>query len=445
MKRRDRAVLSGAFATGASRLITAATSFVTLGIAAHVLTPAEFGLVAVLISLWLILTMFDLGVAGALTTRVARSHARDDLTKIRVHFTSAALAMSVIGGLIAIAGTISAVTMPWHGWIGGNLPPSTVVRSLIIAFVVAGASLPANVGLATLAGMQRFTAAKACAAASGVLTVVATAAVAPLKPPPEVFVFVTLGCPLLVTLVFTAWVRFGILGADMTTAGFEAAQFKNMLLSSGWYGLYSAANTVSIGSGTIIVGAVLGPADAGVFSVASRLFSPIVTVVAASGALLWPGMTEAISRGDVGWARSRYRRGLLIVAAISAALSTTLIVIGPWLAEVWVGQALVPPRSLFVWTAALTMTAVVASQASVLLMAVERLRVAASVSVCAAGVSVGISVPLCGAVGLNGAAIGTLAGCLGVLLPSIALLARDAFRALGPAGDRHSLDPPAVK
>ena len=75
-KRRDRAVLRGAGASGIVRLITAASSYVTLGVAARALSKDEFGLVAMAMSLCLILTMLDIGVGGALTTRVAASHAR---------------------------------------------------------------------------------------------------------------------------------------------------------------------------------------------------------------------------------------------------------------------------------------------------------------------------------------------------------------------------------
>ena len=433
-KRRDRAVLQGAFATGVVRVVRAGTSFVTLGIAARVLTTDEFGLVAMLISLWLILTNFDMGLGGALTTRVAVSHARDGLADVRVHVDHALFALSAIGGFIAVTGTISALTMPWHEWLGGDLPSSTVVRSVIVAFVVSGATLPAAVGYLTLSGMQRFTLVQTCIAAAGLAGMVASAAVAPFQPPPDLFVLTMLGGPLLVTLGFTAWIRFGVLHGVMAPARFEVGRFKDMLRASGWYALYNAANTVSLGTGTVIVGSVLGLAEAAVFAVASRLFSPITSVVLASGTQLWPGMTEAISRGDVAWVRSRYRHGLVSVTGASVALSVVLVAIGPWVAELWVGPDLVPPLSLLVWTAAFTISVAITLQAAVVLMAVERIRVAAALAVCAAVLGVGASVLLTQAVGVNGAAIGALTACLAVLLPAVSLLARSTLRALDPAG-----------
>jgi O-antigen/teichoic acid export membrane protein len=447
-KRRDRAVIGGALATGGTRVVTAATSFVILAMAARTLTRDEFGFVTMLLSIWLILTMFDLGLGGALTTRVAASHAREDLAEVRAYVDHALLAMSALGGLIAVAGCIGAITLPWGPWIEGNLSPATVVRGLIITFVLAGASMPAAVGAVALSGLQRFNAATGSVAAGGLLAMGVSAAIAATVPSPEAFLAAVLGCPLLVSLGFTAWVRMVLLRTGATGGRFDRGRLASMLRSSAWYALYTTANTVALGTGTVVVGSVLGLTDAAIFNVAARLFSPIITVIAASGAMLWPGMTEAISRGEVSWARTRHRRGLVIIGAVSSVLSVALIAFGPWLAHLWVGAALVPSRSLLAWTAAFTVTLSVTSQASVVLMAVERLRGAATLAVGGALVSVAASVLLARTIGVNGAAIGALAGCLGVLLPGIALLGRDTLRSLqhaaAPTPEAVRNDPPTA-
>lgn len=435
---RDRAVIRGAVATSGTRLVTTATSFIILAIAARTLTTDEFGWVTMLISIWLILTMFDFGLGGALLTRIAASHARDDAAEVWAHFKHALLAMTAIGGLIAVGGCILAATLPWHAWINGALSAATLDRGMAIALTLSGASLPAAVGAVTLAGRQQFTAATGSVAAGGVLGAVACAVVAPMNPPPEVFLLAVLGGPVAMSSALTAWVGIDILRAQAGPSRFQAARLTDMLRASGWYALYTTANTITLGTGTVIVGTVVGLGEAAVFNVASRLFSPILTVIAASGALLWPGMTEAITRGELAWVRSRYQRGVLAIAGVGSVLSLALVAIGPWLAELWVGAALVPSRSLFLWTAAFTVTLAVTSQASVLLMAVERLRAAAVYAVVAALVSGVTSVLLANSLGAEGAAIGALAGCLCVLLPGIALLARDTLRSLGSDAGSHT-------
>lgn len=431
-RRRDRAVVRGAFAAAIVRLITAMTSFATLGIAARSLSKNEFGLVAMVISIWLVLTMFDLGIGGALTTRVAASHARDDLVEMRAHVNHALLVLTGVGGFIALAGTVSAVTLPWHAWIGGDVASSTLVRSLVITFVVCGMALPAAVGFLCLTGMQRFATAQSGIAAGGVLAVVASAAAAVAGASAEAFILAMIGGPVAVSLGFTVWVVHGLLRGPGSPDGFKVARFTSMLRASGFYAVFNAANTVSIGTSTLIVGSVHGLAAAAVFSVAIRLFSPIIIVLGASGAQLWPSMTEAISRGDVLWARSRYRRGLIYVTAISSAASLALVGVGPWLAELWVGPTLVPTRGLMAWAAVFSVVVAVTSQANVVVMAVERLRMVTALSVVAAVVSVTSSILLTRNIGVAGALIGATAAFVGILLPGIVLVARNSLRAMDP-------------
>jgi O-antigen/teichoic acid export membrane protein len=428
-QRRDRAVVRGALSAAAVRVLTAGASFVALGITARVLSVDEFGLVAVLTSVLIVLTMFDFGLGGALSVRVARSHGQDDLPGIRAHVDHALIALTGVGAIIAIGGTISTFILPWHDWIGGTLEPAMVTRCVIITFVLSGASLPVAVGFLALAGMQRFTAAQSSIAVGSVAAVVATAVVAPLNPSPELLLLTILGTPLVASFGFTLWTRLGILRGH-GSFGLDVPQMLSMLKVSGWFALYSIANTVTLATGTMIVGSMVGLAEAGVFSVAVRLFSPMITVIQAAGLQLRPGMTEAIARGDVAWARSRYKRGLLAVAVPGVALSLLLVVLGRWFCRIWVGQDLVPSLSLLAWTAALMVTTTLASQAAGVVIAVERVRPAAVLAVATAVASLAGSILLARELGTNGAMIGALAAAGLIFVPGIALLARGTLRSL---------------
>lgn len=428
--RRDRALRRGTISTVIVRLTMTLTSFGTYAIAARVLTKDEFGLVAVLVSLWTILTMLDLGVGGALATRVAASYAHNDLSSIRMHVNHALVTMSGIGGLIAIGGSVSAVILPWQDWIGGDIPSGTLVRSLIVTFVVAGAALPAWVGHVCMSGMQRFATAQTSLAAAGVSALIACGIVALASPPADAFILAMFGAPLAVYVGFTIWVIFSVLRGVGPVGRFEADQFKSMVRASGYFGLYNISNMISMGTSTVIVGAVLGLAEAAVFSVASRLFSPVFTVIVRAGSQVWPPMTEAIERGDVAWARSSYSRGLTYVAGLSLLSAAAIVALGPWAAELWVGPDLVPSSMLFVWLAIFTVVYAVSLQVGTVLWAVERMRGPALLAVCTAVAGVGLSVLLTSVFGASGAAIGATVACLGILLPGLAVLARSSLRTL---------------
>ena len=214
-------------------------------------------------------------------------------------------------------------------------------------------------------------------------------------------------------------------------AGFVARRITSTIRDSAYFAICNIGNAVAFGTGTLIVAAVLGPGEAALFSVASRMFALVGTLVTASGAQLWPAMTEAITRGDIGWARSRYRRGIVVVGLVTSTVCLGLVVLGQPLARVWVGSALVPSFDLLVWTAAFTVAVAVASQACVLLRAVDRMRALAALCVANAVVSVIASVLLTQLIGMSGAAVGALVACLGLFLPGVAVLARRALKGLG--------------
>lgn len=436
-KRRDRAVLQGAVAIGLARVITAVAGYATLGIAARAMSTDEVGLVAVVISYFMIVTMFDLGIGGALTTRIAASHARDDLVDVRRHLDHGLVVLTALGTLIALAGVVSTIVLPWHSWIGGSVSEPVVTRSLIALFVVSGASLPAAVGFMTLSGLQRFAAVQLGLTLGSLLALVSCAAVVAVDPSPDLFVLAAMGSPVAVSSCFAIWVRLRLFRETSARSRIEGSRLKSMLQASSWYAVCNIANAISLGIGTVIVGSVLGLTEAAIFTVATRLFTPIIGVVAAAGSRLWPGLTEAIGRGDTAWARSRYRRGLFLVGGISAGLSLGLVVFGPWLARLWVGPDLVPPVSLFFWVAVFNVVAAVTSQANVLLTAVERMKGAAVLSVCTAVLCVGASIVLCRQIGVSGAAVGVALAWLLVLLPGTALIARDILARLG---DEAELD-----
>lgn len=427
---RDRAIVKAVVATLVARVSIAGVAFVALGIAARALTSEEFGVVATLLALWLVLTMMDVGVGSALVTRVAGAHARDDPAELRAHVRTALFSLTAIGGFIAVAGAVAAVTLPWGQWIGGQLPPSVVVPCVVVTFGAAGAAMPAAIGVLTLSGTQRMWLAQVWATVGSLLTLVVCVAVVLAGARPWTIVFAIVGTPTLVAGALTIW----IICFDMPQAGrvgrVDARQIKSMMRASGYFAVINIGNSLSLGTGVMIVASVLGPAEAAKFSVVTRLFGLITSMVGAAGAQLWPPLTEAISRGDIRWARSRYYRGVVVAVSAATAASLVLVGVGRPLAELWVGSALVPQLDLFAWTAALTVAIAIAGQASVLLVAVERVRALAVLSLTTAAVSVTASVLLTRWLGPEGAMIGPLLACALIALPGTTMLVIGTMRTL---------------
>jgi O-antigen/teichoic acid export membrane protein len=282
-----------------------------------------------------------------------------------------------------------------------------------------------------LIGQQRRAFAQLAMALRGLFTLIAAMSAAYAGLGPWAFILAFVGAPTLMSAALTAWILVKELGGVATRAGFVARRITRTIRDSAYFAICNLGNAVAFGTGTLVVAAVLGPGDAGLFSVANRMFTLVGSLAIGSGAQLWPAMTEAITRGDIGWARSRYRRGIVVVGLATSMVCLGLVVFGQPLARVWVGSALVPPFDLLVWTAALTVAVTVSTQACVLLRAVDRLRALAALSVASAVASVIASIQLTHLMGMSGAAVGALVACICLFLPGVAVLARRALKGLG--------------
>lgn len=431
-RQRDRAIVRGIFATITARVFTAAASLLTLAIASRVLTRNEFGFLASVVALWMILTMLDLGLGGALTTRIATAFARDDADAMSRHSRDTLQALTALGVFLAVAGSATTLILPWARWLGSGVPPSSVTPAVVLMFVTAGASMPGVVGIAILTGTQRMATAQLSSALGACLTVLLAIGAGALQLPPWAFVASILGCPTVVNIGVTGWIVLR-LPAPHPHGKSSRSRIADTARASVYFALLNASSAVALGTGTLVVAIVLGSGQAASFSVASRMYAMVFAVVSTSGAQLWPSLAEAIARRDLRWARQRYWHSIVTVTAVTAFAGVVLVALGRPVARVWVGASLEPSLSVLLALGALTVAVCGAAQASTLQLATERVRPLAVLCCVNAVLGTAASFALTEAVGPAGAAVGTLASCVCVLIPGIVALSRTTLQRLPAA------------
>lgn len=437
-RQRDRAILRGIVATAAVRLVSAAASLITLGIAARSLSKDEFGFVAAIVALWMILTMLDLGLGGTLSTRVAKAHAQDDLADMARHVRDGLYALGATGLALGVLGGASAFVLPWGRWLDGAQSSHNVVPSVVLMFVTAGAAMPAAVGTAVLTGRQRMATAQVMNGLGSVGTLVTAAAAGAMHLSSWAFVLAIVGVPTVIGIAVTVRV-VSTLPGSADPGGFTARQFVDTLRASGYFAILMVSNSVALGTGTVIVAVVDGAGQAATFSVASRMYAMLYAVVTQSGAQLWPALTEALARRDFSWARRRFVHSVVVASAVAALATLAVVLLGRAVARIWVGPDLVPPLALFVALGGLTIAACATGQAGTLLLATERVRPLSVISVANAVLGTAAAVVLARALGPYGAAIGGLAATVVVLTPGIARLIRVEMRSWPLGGTEASV------
>jgi O-antigen/teichoic acid export membrane protein len=429
---RDRAIRRGGVATLRARVVTAVVTVLILAVASRSLTHAEFGIVSTLASLYIVASYAGLGLGGVLMTRLAAARGSDDHPAMQRHMSDAVTALGIIGGAIAALGTVSVFVLPWRRWLGApHLPQGEVQLAVGLFFLFAGFSIITIVGSSVLVAMQRLATDQTWTAIGAVASLLLSVAAAALDLPPWGYIVAITAVPGIVAAGRATWaivVEYPYLRPRrLARLDRHLVEF---MKSSGYLGLINISAALSIGVDAVVVSAVMGASAAAVFNVASRLFLIMSTVIGLVGRQVWSALAEAISRGDYGWARSRYWRAIIAAFTIMTVGSGLIVALGRPISHVWVGSGLEPPISLLLAIGGFTIFSTVATQASVLLMATQRLRTLALVGLVQTPINVIASVYFTRHFGLVGPILGSTVAAVPILTPVLFVLTRRLLRGL---------------
>ncbi|MDX6278023.1 MAG: hypothetical protein QOJ72_2151 [Nocardioidaceae bacterium] len=444
-RNRDRAVVNAAGAAIISRLVMAMTLLLTLGIAARALSEAEVGVVVVLTTLAVFLGFGDFGLGAVLMTRLPAVLARDDPEGARTLVRTTFSTLIGTGTLFLTVGAASAYVLPWPSLLGaGDLSEHSVRLAVLIVFVCGGLSIPASVGARVLASMQSGYVVHMWNAANGVVVLLLVGAFSLWDTPSWVYVLAIAGSPTVLAILQTSWVflrRFPQLRPDSLSVSFSTALA--LVRSGGLFAIMSICTVISYNIDSIVVSSILGAADAAVFSLAARMFVLVGGTLSLASQQMWPALADAITRGHIDWALSRYRRTLAISTAINAFACLVLVVLGQQLSVIWVGESLKPPMSLLIALGVYTVVSTCVTQSVYLLAAVEKVKAIALLGVLMTLVNVVLSIVLTHLVGIAGPILGSLAALVFVLAVPVIVLTRREFSRLELAHGPESVPFPS--
>jgi O-antigen/teichoic acid export membrane protein len=312
-----------------------------------------------------------------------------------------------------------------------HLPDGQVRAAVLCFFFFGGIGIPAAIGLRMQTAMLRSAAAQIWLVASSLLALSMTVTCAELHLPIWAYVFAISGGPTVVAVVQTVWVMewaFPDLRPSRLTVRPDLAW--SFLRASSFFAIMSLSAVVSYSIDSLVVSAVLGASTAAVFALAARTFTLVGVTVGVAGLQMWSALSDAITRGDHAWARSRFRHTLLISTGITTFACGLLVIFGRQLTRLWVGGHLVPPLSLLIVLAVYTVYSTTFLQASYLLAAVGRVRTFALFGIGGATTNLVASIWLTHVYGLTGPILGSLVAFVAVMTVPLTILLRRELRAL---------------
>jgi len=178
------------------------------------------------------------------------------------------------------------------------------------------------------------------------------------------------------------------------------------------------AIAIAYQSDAIVLAHLRGPASVAEYAVPMRLFTLIPVVIGLVVSPLWPAYSDALARGDLGWARKAMHRSVGFATGLGGVFAVVLMLTADWIVGWWVGDVVHPSVALIValglWAAVMS----VSNAYAMFLNGAGILRLQALAVVLMTVANLGASIALTKAFGVSGVVWGTvLAQLLFFLLP----------------------------
>lgn len=401
-----------------SYLNTAATlviALVTVPVLTRGLGGTEYGIWVLVGSLVLYLELFEFGFGTTTVRYVAAATARNDAKGAREAVSTSFWLLCVPGVLALGVGVVLAVVFPVFFHTDQELVFATRFLLVLLAIDLA-ISIPSDVFGGVLIALQRW----------DLLNL--TKIIVSLSQAVGIVVVILLGGGL-VTLGLTT-VSLSLLGqlsrfmlGRQLLPGLSLAPrtvrrdlLKPYANTSIWFSLNEVSQVVIDKVDAIVVGAVVGVTQAGVYGVGQKLALLGARLVEPAIGAFFPHATTLAEQGEREALRSSVMAGFRIAAAVSFPPITVLVLLARPALDVWVGPRFKEAALVVVYLGLASAVQAIRSPAQLVVNGAGRLKVPALLNIAEAVVNLGLSVLLARTQGLTGVALATLLTTAGVTL-----------------------------
>lgn len=377
---RYRRVAWSAVTSGAARVIAVSTGLVTIPLALQHLGAERFGLWMTIVAATLILQFADFGIGNGLMNKIAEANGCDDRKYMRILVGSGMAALSGIALIIVVAFILATRVVSWSAVFNATTPLSISESAPSAAVLVVMSAL--NMALSPILrvnmALQEDYINGLWQAVGNVVGLVALIAAIRFG----AGLSVLLACYMLGPIVSTVvnglllffyrhpWIR-------PTLDDIRWADAWGLAKLGFWFLVIQVATSLNSVIPTLVISHILGLEHVAVFSIALRLASVALIIQYAILTPLWPAYAEAAKRGDWVWVVKTLKRSILLSTGIGAAMSASMIVLGPIIIMAWVGANAVPPEGVLWGLAAWIISCSINGPLAVLLSGLGQIKIQA--------------------------------------------------------------------
>ncbi|HVJ09363.1 MAG TPA: oligosaccharide flippase family protein [Acidisarcina sp.] len=408
-ERYRRAILTTA-ASVFSRVITAATTLITVPLTLRYLGTERYGLWMAISSVIAVLGFSDLGISNGLYNGIAKAHGEDNHELARQYVSSAFFFLTAIAMIIGLAFAIAYPFVSWSGFFRVHSPEAVAeagpaVAAFIGCFLL---GIPTSIIGRIQAGYQEGFAGSLWGSAGGIIGLLSVLLVIHVHGSLMLLVLALAGAPMLAVLVQSIFV-FRARPWLLPSWSYVTPDVSKGLLHAGMaFFLLQVAVAVSYSSDNIVLARILGPEAVTQYSIPFRLFNQVSMLCSMLMSPLWPAYGEALARQDIAWIRKTLRRSLVTSLAISVPLGLVLVVFGTKILHLWVGPKINPSLTLLIGLGIWCVLMSLSSTLATFLNGLSILSFQVKVAVVAALTNISLSIYLTYRIGVPGVLYGSI-------------------------------------
>lgn len=433
-ERYRRVGLSSVAAIG-MRAGTALAAVAVVPVLVRLLGSQEFGIWFTITSATAVVGFADLGISNGLVTLIASAGARGDEREIRSYISSAFFSLAVLGVVLFAVFAAVSPHVDWARLLNVEEGSRAAIRPSVTT-LAAAICLSMPLGIAQrvhMAYQEGFL--SSLYAGAGVLVGLVLALLAAVGDADLVVVVgATLAGPALVALVNFA-VLFGRARPHLRPRWSAAtpAAASRVVRSGGLFLVLGVAVAVGYESDLVVLSRVLGPDAVTAYAAPMRLFALMPMVAGFLITPLWPAYGDALARGDYRWARTTFRRSLIVAGALNLPAAIVLVAAGRPLVE-WLVPGVTPSVALLATLGTWALLSTLNLPFAMFLNGAHVVRLQLACALLMATTNLPLSIVLARKIGIHGPILATVLTTTAFILVPVAVFLRRYFVRLADGG-----------
>ena len=331
-----------------TKLITLLSGFISIPLTVNYLGPERYGMLMILTSFSLFLSFADFGLGNGLLNKISSAHARSAYKDAQRAISSTLALMIFISFIIGLVYFSTFNYISWDRVF--NVESEVAIREakpamtvLILFFLI---NLPMAIVRKVYLGLQKDYSFQVYAAMGSLASLIGVC----------IGIYYQVGLPAMVFFFMGGHALFAFikglklflhehkeLSPRLNLVDYKLC--KNLLRAGSVFFLLQLFTLIGSSSDLIIITQIIGPEDAGKYSIIQRIFM-LAFLTSYFIEPLWPAFGEAMERGDKAWAKQTIVKALQIsIVATIVILIPIIILINPILINL-IGSSYLPSNLL---------------------------------------------------------------------------------------------------